>query len=476
MPVTLVADKAPRNAQAWRSFAIVAGVVFAASIFGIMTRHAGLLAAAWPANALLLGLLLRSPHLASRTGWLAAILGFIAADLITGSTIQLAVWLSACNLVGVATGFVLYRRIRIDDQQLHRPLSVLLLFAVCTCASIAAAGLGFGLTPVLFNRDLMTGLGFWFASELVNYIVVLPAVLTAPRPSEMRRSLFGGSPTRASRIARFGPILALTASILASDLIGGPGAIAFPMPALLWCALSYSVFSTALLTMLVSIWTMIAISTGALAVPLSDDLLHSIISIRLGITLMALGPMTVASVNAARNELVRNLHRAVSYDSLTAALTRNTFLKRARALLDTLARDRRSATVLMIDIDAFKQVNDSHGHLVGDKVLATIAAAARQALRENDLFGRMGGEEFAALLPHVSKADADALAERLRTAVEATAVTLETGGVLNVSISVGLAHYDPIPDVSLEQLLSMADTALYRAKLAGRNRVMNAAT
>lgn len=468
------AERRARTWDNWRCAALVGGIVFTAALFGIMTRQVGLLAATWPANALLLGLFLRNPHLATRAGWMGAIVGFIAADMVTGSGILITLWLSSCNLAGVATGFILARRLRIDDQHLRRPLSVLYLFAVCACASIAASLVGFGATPLLFNRDLLTGFGFWFASELVNYVVVLPAVLTAPRPvMSALRTLRDSLRLRRVGFARYGPILALMASVAAGEIIGGPGAIAFPMPALLWCALSYSLFSTALLTLLLSMWTMIAISTGVLAVPLSDDLMHSIISVRLGITLLALGPMTVASVNAARNELLRSLHRAVSYDSLTGTLARNAFFVRAEALLGALMRERLPVAALMIDVDSFKQVNDGHGHLAGDKVLVAVASAVGGSLRENDLFGRMGGEEFAIILPRVPRADATAIAERLRVAVENTMVTLENDEVLKVSVSVGLAYQDQVPDVSLERLLSTADRALYRAKLAGRNQVMS---
>lgn len=468
-------DQGARPAGMLQGAAIVASVVFAAALFGIMTRHMGLLAATWPANALLLALLLRKPTLATGSGWLAAYAGFVAADLVTGSDLPMALWLSLSNLAGVAAGFALFRRLRVDDQRLRRPLSILYLLAISAGAAVAAALVGFGSTPTLLDRGLATGFGYWFASELVNYIVVLPAALTVKRPtwSALRDALRRLHPG-AFPFGRWGPLIALIASVIVGDLVGGPGAIAFPMPALLWCALSYSLFSTALLTLLVSMWMMIAIPTGALAVPLSTDLLNSTISVRLGITLMALGPLTAASVNAARNDLVRSLHLAANYDSLTGTLARTAFFARAESLLALLIRERHPVAVLMIDVDSFKQVNDQHGHLAGDRVLAAVAAAIRRSLRDGDLVGRLGGEEFAVILPHLSRPDAAIVAERLRGAVEATGVTMDGSARLGVSVSIGLAAYDIPPGVAIEPLLSFADTALYRAKQEGRNRVVNA--
>jgi diguanylate cyclase (GGDEF)-like protein len=122
-------------------------------------------------------------------------------------------------------------------------------------------------------------------------------------------------------------------------------------------------------------------------------------------------------------------------------------------------------TLLMIDIDHFKHVNDRHGHQAGDRTLRAVAQTLASALRPQDLVARYGGEEFAALLPDVPVQDAQTIAERLRSGVERASLRWP----IPVTVSIGAAALEPAD--ALEQLVARADRALYRAKRAGRNRV-----
>jgi diguanylate cyclase (GGDEF)-like protein len=138
---------------------------------------------------------------------------------------------------------------------------------------------------------------------------------------------------------------------------------------------------------------------------------------------------------------------------------------------ESLARARRGGeplSLLALDIDHFKRINDTHGHEVGDRVLQRVAHGARSALRAADVVGRTGGEEFLALLPRTGPADAAEVAERLRRAVERLAVADLAAG-LAVTVSVGVASL--ASGESIEDLVRRADAALYRAKQSGRNRV-----
>jgi diguanylate cyclase (GGDEF)-like protein len=263
-------------------------------------------------------------------------------------------------------------------------------------------------------------------------------------------------------------------SIVLAFVIGGPGVIAIPIPALLWCALNYELALTVILTLLFSIWQIQAASTVILLQTVSSDPLKQMMSIRLGIALLALGPLTVASINAARNELLRNLDYAVNHDFLTKVLARGAFMKLASSLLFPDLPQKLSAVVLMLDIDHFKRVNDRYGHSVGDKALVAFASAVSSILREGDLFGRLGGEEFAIILPKVTQAEATEVAERIRCKIETTPVPLDDGEVLNITASIGVVHQGALPQSSLESILSASDQALYRAKRSGRNRVVYA--
>lgn len=448
---------------------IVMVAVFAASLFGILTRPVGFLAAFWPANAILLGLMVRNPRFSTIWGWGGATLGYLAADLLTGGDLGLTIWLTMANLVGAITGVLLYRRLRQEDRRLRRPQSVLFLFAVCVAAATVAAVAGGGAASIVFGRDFLSGLEFWFVTELVNNLVVLPSILTYPGWRAVRRELSGMRVNGTAFLQKVAPVGALVLSALVASFVGGPGALVFPVPALLWCALSYSVFATAVLTMGMCGWLLVAVSAGTVQIPAVADFFSASTSIRLGVALLALGPLTVASVNSARTELLARLTYAASHDSLTGVLARQAFL----LLGDQLVTRRQGApvSVLMLDVDHFKEVNDRFDHAFGDKVLIEFSRTVSDSLRPSDLLGRTGGEEFAAVLPDTGLASAERIAERVRKAVEGTIVVSPDGEAQGVTVSIGVAAVEDGEGATLDRLLSLADARLYRAKAQGRNRI-----
>ena len=152
---------------------------------------------------------------------------------------------------------------------------------------------------------------------------------------------------------------------------------------------------------------------------------------------------------------------------------------RARQFLELLdeelerRRDRRSRSslaVLLLDLDHFKQVNDSHGHAAGDQVLRQFVATVHGSRRGEDAFGRLGGEEFLLMLNGSDAGGARHLAERIRQAVEATEFRVHAESSLRLTVSIGCAHALP-DDRRSADLLERADRALYEAKRGGRNRV-----
>ena len=126
--------------------------------------------------------------------------------------------------------------------------------------------------------------------------------------------------------------------------------------------------------------------------------------------------------------------------------------------------------VLMLDIDHFKSINDTYGHANGDLALKAFAATVQQNLRENDLIGRLGGEEFAVLLYGCLPGEAARVAERIRASVAASAIDTDVGATITPTVSIGLVEARPGAK-DIERLLKDADAALYAAKAAGRNRV-----
>lgn len=162
---------------------------------------------------------------------------------------------------------------------------------------------------------------------------------------------------------------------------------------------------------------------------------------------------------------------AAETDALTGVANRRYFMRQAeRAFVDAQAGGP-SFAVVMLDIDHFKAINDTHGHGIGDEVLLDVAQACRQALRASDCFARFGGEEFVALLRGTDGADAAATAEILRKTVATLAFENRTPPA--VTVSLGVASYLANSE-SLHDILNEADRQLYAAKAAGRNRVMAA--
>jgi diguanylate cyclase (GGDEF)-like protein len=176
------------------------------------------------------------------------------------------------------------------------------------------------------------------------------------------------------------------------------------------------------------------------------------------------------SRRAFRMEL--DLEVLATRDSLTGAHNRRSFLQLAEHELDRARRGTRTVSLLMLDIDRFKSINDTHGHPVGDAVIRTLASTCQSALRSVDVLGRLGGEEFAIVLPETGTEGALRVAERLRQSL-AEAEVPEGGKALSFTVSVGVAEW--LPGEGLDQLLSRGDQALYAAKNTGRNKVCAAA-
>ncbi|MCE1191306.1 MAG: GGDEF domain-containing protein [Acidovorax sp.] len=173
---------------------------------------------------------------------------------------------------------------------------------------------------------------------------------------------------------------------------------------------------------------------------------------------------SVGAVLMAGDRLRAELEQLATRDSLTNTLTRRYMDEACAAELERSRRSGQPLAFLMMDLDHFKAVNDTHGHQVGDRVLVEFAAKVQRQLRKSDLLGRFGGEEFALVLPNTSREAALQVAERIRAAC------VPQAGEVGCTVSIGLTLGQPEND-TLDKLLARADAALYQAKNTGRNRV-----
>ncbi len=186
----------------------------------------------------------------------------------------------------------------------------------------------------------------------------------------------------------------------------------------------------------------------------------------ISVVVVSLGLVVMTKERA--DERNRNL---AMRDELTGLINRRSLLESLAQQLSSAKRHRQPLSLLMVDIDYFKRVNDSFGHLSGDRVLKAMTSVIAQRTRAQDLLGRLGGEEFLVILPNTSEEGALQLAENLRQSVAAASFQAVSGEPIAITVSIGLCAVSQLSDPQCDDLIGAADQALYRAKAAGRNRV-----
>jgi two-component system chemotaxis response regulator CheY len=173
---------------------------------------------------------------------------------------------------------------------------------------------------------------------------------------------------------------------------------------------------------------------------------------------------------------LREAHEQMEYqamhDALTGLLNRRAIQIHAEAEAKRATRASAALSLLLLDVDNFKAINDRYGHLVGDQALQTVAKVLSSNVRQYDWVGRWGGEEFLCVLPSTSQSEAGQAAERIRSSVAAVTLTAPDSSTVHMTVSIGVACIEGYRDVIwLDKLIQSADHALYKAKTEGRNRV-----
>lgn len=442
----------------------IAALVFVACIFGAHTRVLFSLASIWPANALLLGMLLIRPRTNTALTWVLVALAYCLADIVTGSPPLNAMLLTGANLAGVGAGLLAAILLRQDALPQANPSLDAIATIVLMASASAGAALGGALAgPLLFGMNWAANFGLWFSAEFVNHALFLPIVLALRSIEAHTLRFFSRDANRARhQMAALASLLMLVAAM---HWIGGPLASVYLVPGILWCAVAYRPFAASMLTMLVCTWILIAGPLGLIPLRIDFSAVTDAASFRLGVGMVATGAFAVSIINAAWRQAHTQLRHVAAHDALTGLFNRGALIMRLAERLQAA----NPFTLVMLDIDRFKAINDSHGHPVGDRVLEKLAHVIRGRLRPGDFAGRLGGEEFA-LVFDAPLADGQRLAEDLRAAVAAATIALPGGESLCITVSMGLSEGAQGCDMS--QLLGAADSALYGAKRGGRNRVV----
>ncbi len=304
--------KTPANPRrAWPYFLMFGGAYSVLCIFGALTANDKVLALIWPANPFMLGMLVRFPVLARPLGWIACLAGFAIAVPIIGHGPVTSAGLVAYNFGVVTIGYVLLSRFDQVDQRLGRPVSIFYLLFAVGAASIFAGIVGSILIGPLFHDPAaVSSFRYWFSAELLNQIAFLPMILSFPGDRQWGRQL------PQLTLHDQAPIIVLVLSAITGFFFGGMGALAFPVPAILWCAISYRVFLTASLTLAFCTWVITATTLGYVELAHVDQSLA--LSISLGAAFISLGPLILSTTTATRNEILDQLRYLVAEREVVA--------------------------------------------------------------------------------------------------------------------------------------------------------------
>ncbi|MFV2198520.1 GGDEF domain-containing protein [Nocardiopsis sp. LOL_012] len=366
-------------------------------------------------------------------------------------------------------------------------LSDLVAFlALALCAGICVEAIRRLGVPAGFARDLLGA--WWFPVVLLLpplYSLLVPVPVFLLLQLRARRALAHRRVFNATAVGLSGFLASVAWHLAAADglwdAVGGApeaqeqlGTAAGVLLAVACCAAF-----TALNTVLVALAVRISAGGGSAPRPMWDREACTVDAVELcvGVTVAVLAQLSLFLLAIAvppvlllqRSLLFQQLRTAARTDPKTGLLNAPTWEQEASAEIARARSSRGRAAVLIVDIDHFKRVNDNHGHLFGDQVLLGVATTIAQQLRQSDLLGRFGGEEFVVLLPGADTAEAWQAAERLRSQVGSMQIAVEEVPV-SITVSVGAAVVGEHGN-DLVELLTAADLALYRAKETGRNRV-----
>ncbi|MBG6091594.1 sensor domain-containing diguanylate cyclase [Actinomadura viridis] len=361
-----------------------------------------------------------------------------------------------------------------------RARDLLTLAALLACGAVcieASRRLGM---PAGVARDMLSA--WWLPVALLLppvYALLVPIPLQMLLQFRVRRTLLYRRVLVMAALGLAGAGTSLLFHLVVPDPLGGrpswviegwPG-----IPVAVGCAALFTVLNTVLVAIAAHAanpggrWRDVLWNRESLlldVVELCVGVLVAITSaLSLGLLVLALPPVVLLQ----RSLMHQQLQAAARTDAKTGLLNAAAWQREADTELARAQRTHDPLALLLIDIDYFKRVNDTHGHLVGDHVLIGVASTLCGQLRDYDVVGRFGGEEFVVLLPGADTVEACRVAERLRGRVRRLAVPAENGTV-GVTISVGVALFR-MHGEDLIELLAAADLALYRAKQSGRDRV-----
>lgn len=473
MHTLLTSSKLSSLRQHAPAFFIIGAVVLSCCLCGILSRPVTFLAYLWPANAVLLGLFLRFKHLRTLGGWLGAFSGYMLADLLTGNFLLLTFVLSLANLINVIISLFFIQYWKLNYRNYNQGFTFLYLFTICALGGCLASALfAIATVPYLSNTFMSTqrlgiDFGMWWAGEIINCITILPIILFFPTLKEMGKYL-KNIKLNQFHLTKLLPLIAIVISVTFTHIFTGPGALLYPLAALIWAALSYPIFIVAIINSIVCLVTYHSLTYFYLS-DSSSAYLSTTISVRIGLCMLGFAPLVLCIITSNRRELYKKVLYLANHDSLTNTINRRHLFEKGERYLSEAKSH--SVSLVMLDLDHFKRMNDQYGHHTGDLVLQHFSQLVEDNIRSNELFARVGGEEFLILMMNTTLQETQAIAERIRNKIELTPMQLPQGDLLFITTSIGITHQSLPTELSLQNIINLADRALYRSKALGRNQI-----
>lgn len=461
---------------------VLAAGYLATALGGLaISRQAGNIATLWPPNGMLVAALL----LTNQRRWplvlAAGVLGSFAANLFNGSSVLAASSITVANIVEAFIAAWIIRH-QTRRRVLFRTSSdVVVLIVASITAALVAGALSATSAKLLAHAPFTTIFIKWVLGDVLGLLVVMPIAVIAHDVIKLGPDLMMTQRSQGEAGLILAAVLGVSLAVYAPNM---PAVQFLVMPTVLLASFRLGPFGAALSTVIVAVIGSLGTVLAAKATTNSpDEITLRVFAFQLNLAVLFLTALPIGAAMAQRAQLERDLidekERAdrfaaemaslANIDDLTGLATRRFFLDQLDTMAATARRNRQPLTLAMIDIDHFKPINDTFGHAVGDAVLMAIGAACRTAVRSDDVIGRLGGEEFAMLMPLTDQETAFRIVDRLREAVAAIAIPTNDGRSVSVTISVGMAMF---ADQQIDRLLLDADRALYLAKERGRNRIV----
>lgn len=456
--------------QGWEAALLVVAYFVAAKASLLLAIPPGYATAVWPPSGIALAAML----LLGNRAWPGIWVGAALANYTVNSSLFLAATMGAGNTLEALAGAALARRYVGIPRRFERAREVVLFVAVAAASSAIAATtavLSMSTVGLLSWPEFLPNWRTWWQGDLAGIIIVTPLILSW----RLRRAA-PWPPRRKLEAAGLGMLLFAASLLVFSEAAGELPTFAL-LPFMIWTALRFSqrVVTTAIAGICAIAVYCTLDGMGPFALPSLNESLLLLVAF---ISTIVVTTLVLSAVITERRQAMVALEQALAglrEEALTDPLTG---LYNRRYLWEFLrrewARARRRGqplSVIMLDLDHFKRINDSFGHQAGDYVLVAVAGLLRNQIRSSDIVCRYGGEEFALVLPEASYERVRQRAEEIRSAIKQLELTHQGVALGSLTASLGIAQFPSHAD-GPDALVTAADAALYQAKSAGRDRAV----